>query len=284
MSADAKDEHCAGCGIAGVDDIKLKDCSACHLVKYCGVKCQREHWQKHKKECKKRVAELRDELLFKQPESSHLGDCPICCVPLSLENKKMGITACCCKVICRDCATANETREREGRLDHKCPFCRHPTPATNEEAESILMKRVAANDPVAMIKMSILCNNAGDHRGAVGYCTKAAELGDVDAHYHLALMYQLGKGFKKDEKKASYHLECAVIGGHVDARYNLGYIEGENGRLDRAVKHWIIAANMGHVRSLEALKKLYRDGQISKDDFAAALRAHQAAIEAMKSP
>jgi len=26
----------------------------------------------------KRAAELRDEILFKQPESSHRGDCPIC--------------------------------------------------------------------------------------------------------------------------------------------------------------------------------------------------------------
>eukprot|EP00984_Skeletonema_dohrnii_P035791 scaffold35973_cov122-Skeletonema_dohrnii-CCMP3373.AAC.2 len=32
----------------------------------------------HKKECKKRAAEFRDELLFKQPESCHEGDCPIC--------------------------------------------------------------------------------------------------------------------------------------------------------------------------------------------------------------
>jgi len=63
--------YCAACGTAGIDDIKLKDCSACTLVKYCSVKCQKDHRPQHKKECKKRAAELRDELLFKQPESSH---------------------------------------------------------------------------------------------------------------------------------------------------------------------------------------------------------------------
>ena len=36
-------------------------------------------------ERRKRAAVLRDELLFKQPESSHLGDCPICCLPLPLD-------------------------------------------------------------------------------------------------------------------------------------------------------------------------------------------------------
>eukprot|EP00984_Skeletonema_dohrnii_P007364 scaffold2671_cov81-Skeletonema_dohrnii-CCMP3373.AAC.4 len=68
---------CAACGIAGGDDIKLKKCTACKSVRYCGVKCQKEHRPQHKKECKKRAAELRDEILFKQPESSDLGDCPI---------------------------------------------------------------------------------------------------------------------------------------------------------------------------------------------------------------
>eukprot|EP00986_Skeletonema_menzelii_P020931 scaffold32715_cov160-Skeletonema_menzelii.AAC.1 len=52
------------CGITVADGVKLKDCSACHLVKYCSVKCQRDHRPQHKRGCKKRVAELRDELLF----------------------------------------------------------------------------------------------------------------------------------------------------------------------------------------------------------------------------
>ena len=80
--------RCASCGVAGGDDIKLKKCD-CKLVKYCSVKCQRDHRPKHKKECKKRAAELRDEILFKQPESSsYLGDCPICYLPLSIDVKK----------------------------------------------------------------------------------------------------------------------------------------------------------------------------------------------------
>jgi len=102
---------CASCGTAGVDDIKLKDCSACKLVKYCGVKSQKDHRPQHKKECKKRAAELRDEMLFKQPESSYLGDCPICCLPLPLDPTKSILMACCCKLICDGCHVANQMRE-----------------------------------------------------------------------------------------------------------------------------------------------------------------------------
>ena len=45
---------CACCGIAGVDDIKLKDCDDCDLVKYCSDECQEDHRPKHEEECKKR--------------------------------------------------------------------------------------------------------------------------------------------------------------------------------------------------------------------------------------
>ena len=58
---------CAGCGKAEVDDIKLRTCTACKSVRYCGIQCQKDHRSKHKRECKKRAAELRDEILFRQP-------------------------------------------------------------------------------------------------------------------------------------------------------------------------------------------------------------------------
>jgi len=56
-----------------------------------------------------------------------------------------------------------------------------------------------------------------------------------------------------------------------------------NGRNDRAVKHWIIAANMGYDGPLENLKLEYREGLVSKEDYASALRGHQTAVDATKS-
>jgi len=109
MSEDNEaDVCCAACGIKEVDDIKLKNCNACYLVKYCSVECQKNHRKQHKKECKERMAELREELLFKQPETSHLGDCPICFLPLSLDENKSSLSSCCCVLICGGCACANQ--------------------------------------------------------------------------------------------------------------------------------------------------------------------------------
>ncbi|EJK50901.1 hypothetical protein THAOC_29984 [Thalassiosira oceanica] len=59
-------EVCANCGAMASDTVKLKSCTACRLVKYCGVDCQRAHRKQHKKACKKRAAELKDEELYSQ--------------------------------------------------------------------------------------------------------------------------------------------------------------------------------------------------------------------------
>ena len=69
-----------------------------------------------------------------------------------------------------------------------------------------------------------------------------------------------------------------------DARHKIGCIEALNDKIERAVKHWIIAANLGQHESMRALKHCYQAGLVSKDDFAATLRAHHAAVNATKSP
>jgi TPR repeat protein len=128
------------------------------------------------------------------------------------------------------------------------------------------------------------CYNKGDHSSAFEYFAKAAKFGDIEAHYNLSCCYRLGHGVEKDENKALFHREEAAIGGHPIARYNLGLYEESNGRIERAIQHWIIAANLGDDASIKELKRLYAQGTISKENFAASLRAHQAAVDATKSP
>src|SRR5210317_148401 len=109
MSTDSEaDEVCANCGKAAVDNVKLKICTACKLVKYCSVDCQKNHRPRHKKACKKRAVEIREAELFKHPDESHLGACPICCLPLPLDRLKWMVNSCCFKRICRGCNYANK--------------------------------------------------------------------------------------------------------------------------------------------------------------------------------
>ena len=271
---------CASCGVAGGDDIKLKKCTACYLVRYCSVKCQKDHWPNHKKECKK----LRDEILFKQPESTHLGDCPLCCLPVPIDKSKSFLNSCCSKPICQGCDISNRMREIEGRLQHKCPFCRTALHDTEEQSNELLMKRIEANDPIAICDFGTERYNEGDYKSAFEYWTKAAALGDASAHFQLSNVYHEGRGVEKDEKKVLHHTEQAAIGGHPNARHNLAFLETLKGQNDRAVKHYIIAAKLGFGNSLDALKELYKEGHASKEDFATALNGYQSAIEAMKSP
>jgi hypothetical protein len=250
---------------------------------YCGVECQREHRPKHKRVCKERAAELRDEMLFKQHESSYPGDCPICMIPLPLDITKSTMMMCCSKIICNGCFRAYSIREMQESLDRTCPFCRKQVPK-KAEVEGYTMKRIEANDPVAMCQQGGKCYEKEDYSSAIEYWTKAAGLGNVEAHYRLAGCYRLGHGVEKDAKKETFQWEEAAIGGHPEARFLLGCIDRRNGKFDRAMKHWVIAANQGNGDAIEKLREQYAKGRISKENFAAALRAHQAAVDATKSP
>jgi TPR repeat protein len=145
------------------------------------------------------------------------------------------------------------------------------------------MERVKANDPNALLQIGVKCYDEGDYEGAFQYYTKAAALGDMVAHYNLSILYHGGEGVEKDTKKAVYHLEEAAIGGHPMARYNLGCIEWNRGSDERAMKHCIIAANLGYDKALDRVKECFTTGIVSKEDFEAALRGHQAAVDATKS-
>ena len=172
--------------------------------------------------------------------------------------------------------------EKEG-LEVRCPYCREPLTITDEEIDQHLMKRVKANDPAALFQMGQKCDDEGDREGAFQYWAKAAKLGDMDAHDNLAIMYSKGEGVEKDQKKELYHLEEAAIGGHPKARYNLGVYERDNRRFVRAVKHWIIAANLGNDESMKTLREDYARGNITKEVYAATLRSYQDAVVGMKS-
>ena len=65
------------------DIVKLKNCNACRLVKYCGVGCQKAHRKQHRKACKLRAAELKDEKLYGQGHERPENDfCHICTLPI----------------------------------------------------------------------------------------------------------------------------------------------------------------------------------------------------------
>jgi tetratricopeptide (TPR) repeat protein len=289
-TADDIDMCCASYGMAEADDsnIKLKECNGCDLIRNCSNKCQEKHRSQHERECKSRATGIRcDDILFRQPKSSHLGDCPICLLPLSLDTNKSIMQSCCSKLICIGCYYTSIKCEVDGRIGKRmCPFCRQPEPKTDADIEGYKKKRAEANDPVAIQEAGKRCYHDGDYERAFDHFTKVAQLGDAEAeaHFCLSFMYRDGKGVEKDVAKRLYHLEEAAIGGHPKARHNLGVHEVNQGRIERAVKHFIIAANNGHADSIKALGELHAVERVSREDFALALRAYKAFADATKSP
>jgi tetratricopeptide (TPR) repeat protein len=231
----------------------------------------------------KRLAEIRDRDLFTQPDESHLGECPICCLPMPIDQSKSAFMTCCSKRICRGCEYANKKREIQAGMEQRCAFCREPLPKSQEESHKRAMKRIKKNCPAAMYHMGRNCVKEGDYGNALEYLTKAAELGDAAANFSLSCMYGEGDGVEKDTKKELYHWEEAAIRGHPIARHNLGAVEVNNDRYERAKIHFIIAATLGHHDSLKVLMQFYTKGYASKEDYASALRAYQAAVEETKS-
>ena len=201
---------------------------------------------------------------------------------------KSTVWSCCSKFTCNGCTLANQLRAIKTRHEPSCPFCREPATGSGKEEcdkrDKLRMKRVEANDPVAIHKEGALQYNKGDYIRAFDYWTKAAELGDVDAHFRLSMLYKYGQGVEKDREKEMFHLEKAAIGGHPHARFNLGCNEMRNGNIERAMKHCVIAATHGHDHSIKMLMDAFKGGFVEKEDLAVVLRAHKAAVDATKSP
>ncbi|EJK59812.1 hypothetical protein THAOC_19922 [Thalassiosira oceanica] len=281
---DDGNEVCANCGTTASNTVKLKNCTACRLVKYCGVDCQWAHRKQHKKACKQRAAELKDEQLYSQGHERLEGDfCPICTLAIPLPvNTNSVFNTCCMKRICDGCDIAAKKR---GMND--CPFCRTPYPDSDEEMLAMVQARLAKKDPVAINFLGDRFGKLGlqkDMRKAVKLRIEAAELGSIQALFNLGHAYYFGEGVQQDTAKAVEYYEKAAMQGCPLSRHELGCVEvSDRGNYDRSVRHFLISAKMGYEDSLESIKETFMTGLATKEQYAEALKGYQNALEEMKS-
>ena len=86
-----------------------------------------------------------------------------------------------------------------------------------------------------------------------------------------------------DKEKAEHYWELAAIMGEGRARHNLGVNEERRGNMDRALKHYMIAARNGYSDSLKQIQILYTNGCAKKEDYMKALQLYQAYLKEIKS-
>ncbi|EJK54865.1 hypothetical protein THAOC_25470 [Thalassiosira oceanica] len=149
------------------------------------------------------AAVTEEELMGSGHELPEGYTCPLCCLPMALPvAKHSSFKSCCMKTVCDGCSLAS----RQRGMGKMCPFCRAPTPDSDAATPATLarvQKRVDAKDPMA-IEFLAGAYYSGD-RGlqqdiprAIELWTKAACLGDLDAHYRLGYRYYHGEGVEKD--------------------------------------------------------------------------------------
>ena len=116
---------------------------------------------------------------------------------------------------------------------------------------------------------------AKDEKKALAWFSLAADRGDKQAIFALAMARFAGRGGTQDMAEAAALLEKAAKLGHVAAAYNLAllYLEGQQVRQDvaRAAELLRGAADAGSPEAQYALATLYKEGNgVPKDPAAAA--------------
>jgi TPR repeat protein len=73
------------------------------------------------------------------------------------------------------------------------------------------------------------------------------------------------------------------MAGHDGARYSLGGLEANSGNLERAMKHWTIAASAGHYNAMHTLQFGFQQGGISRESINTTLAAYNKSCAEMRS-
>jgi len=238
---------------------------------------------------------ITDDELFKDPPLQR--DCPICFLPMPYAPGACGVNTsyqlCCGKIICDGCLLVDTTDDSDDKRENTvinnncCPSCQLPTHYSNEDFMERCMKRMQLNDSLSYYTLGCAYNKGHygltkDMNKTLELWNKAADLGCIRAHTSLAISHHVGQGVNKDTNKAIHHWKIAAVNGHEKARHNLGIMEEHGGNVEKAMKHYIIAAKAGFDPSLMEVEHGYKAGHLTEEEYASVLNAHRSQDE-MKS-
>ena len=251
------------------------------------------------------TTKLHAEKLFKQPPPSPKSaqespeiyhemdddECPICSLMLPTLGTGKRYMTCCGKTVCSGCIYAPRYDDQGNEVDNdKCPFCRSPTPDTNEEIVKRLNKRIDSGDSEAIERKGHMyrtgeCGFQQDMDKALEHWHRAVELGHAQSYYDIGVCYCLGQGVRVDKKKARYYLEQAAKRGCARANYELGLELGivEESDIDEVLHHHMIAVRSGVGDSLDVIRDFYSNRVVDKDDYLKALQSYSMFLVEIKS-
>jgi TPR repeat protein len=150
----------------------------------------------------------------------------------------------------------------------KCTICWHSVlstldgrePDSLEERETRLMNTGVEKEKALREQALIAADRFyedGDEEKAFSHYSLAAELGNPDAMFALAMMYHAGVFVKRSDKTAIDLMTKASVAGSEDAQFTLGtlYEEGKGVKksLDEAIKYYTWAAANGYLTAFYKL-------------------------------
>ena len=226
-------------------------------------------------------------------------ECPICMLPLPIDDGNVLYVSCCSALLCCGCYGANwrsieKTNEKNAKrkvplVKLLCPFCREPDLTTTDEHLTRLEKWVDRDNARAMYALAGRYVTGKkvprDSRKALELYIRAAEFDSTsaNAYYQIYVHYSDGIVVSKDVKKERIFMEIAARKGNPTARHDLAIDELGRGNLELAIKHMHIGAAAGWQGPLDTLKRECLNGNLSHEELMKAYRAFQAARDAEKS-
>ena len=268
---------CANCGRSSDGGegglFKLKNCTACRLVKYCGVECQRAHRKQHKEACKQQVAELQGERLHSASVSTGTQDIiaammiygacerelPESAYSREQRGRRQSIGR------CEECVAGGNqlVLMRQGRTrseEDDCPICSLPLPFDVNQSvfKACCMKLVCNGCILAARKRGMFdcpfCRAPVPEKDSqvLAMIEKRAGAGDPLAIWHLGMKYHHGQlGLEKDATRAVELWERAAELGVKEAHYSLGVLYDQGTEVEKdtvkAIRHYEAAAMRGCV-------------------------------------
>lgn len=127
-----------------------------------------------------------------------------------------------------------------------------------------------------------------DYAESVKWAEKAAEQGNADAMWVLALAYEHGRGIDNDLEKASEYYRRGAEQGHAACQNSLGcmYLNGKPMARDmKTGYHWLLrSAEQGNAQGMYNLARCYQFGHGVQEDMGKAIEWYEKANEQLQDP
>ena len=226
-------------------------------------------------------------------------ECPICMLPLPHEASYFIYCVTCGKTVCMGCIISTAKVHRRDGGDEEtatekattCPYCRSDT--ANEDGKYVLeqeMKRASTGNGEAMDRVGeyYFDGEMGlqqDKDEGLKWYHRALEAGSGRAAFSLGKCYLQGDGVEQDIDKAFDYIQKAAELDFIFAFKLIGLLLLLKGEIEEAYINYrkAVISGISDDGLFNALRKGFKDGYITKDEYAFTLRENQKACNEMKS-